>query len=83
MKNDSHIQPLSWQMERARHLMNQGRTQEALVLTLEALLEALDHLRDSLISMQEAMEGRAPASFTPEDRKPELPEKPKNPRSLQ
>ena len=39
-------------MEQARKLMDQGHYQESLVLALDALLQELDSLRDSLLALQ-------------------------------
>jgi hypothetical protein len=80
-EDNNHL--LVFQMERARQLMAQGRTQEALLLTLDVLLQALDHLRDSLISVRAAMDLDPPSVTPPEDEDQSEPSgNPKKPRSL-
>ena len=43
-------------IERARKLLDQGRNREALNLALDALVQALDHLYNSLISIQQTLD---------------------------
>jgi hypothetical protein len=52
MKDKSDDSPSFVKMEQARRLMDQGHYEESLVLALEALIEELDNLRDSLQSLQ-------------------------------
>jgi hypothetical protein len=40
------------QLEQARKLMNKGESREALIMALNALLQALHTLRGSLVSLQ-------------------------------
>lgn len=52
MKDKPDNSPSFVKLEQARRLMDQGRHQEALELALEALLQELDRLRDSLLALQ-------------------------------
>jgi hypothetical protein len=49
-------------MEEARRMMDQGQYQESLVLALEALLQELDNLRNSLLALQNATRSELPAA---------------------
>jgi hypothetical protein len=61
MKDKSDSSPSFVKMEQARRLMDQGQHQESLVLALEALLQELDVLRDSLASLQTMTRPELPA----------------------
>lgn len=54
-------------MEEARRMMDQGQLQESLVLALEALLQELDNLRNSLLALQNLTRSELPAA-TPSTR---------------
>lgn len=43
------------QLEQARELMNKGESREALIIALNALLQALHTLRGSLLSLQNGL----------------------------
>jgi hypothetical protein len=73
MKDKSNRSPSFVKMEQARRLMDQGHFEESLVLALDALLEELDHLRDSLQSLQAMPRWESPALA------PDIPEDPHQP----
>jgi hypothetical protein len=73
MKNKSDPPASFVKMEQARRLMDQGRPQESLVLALEALLQELDNLRDSLQAMQTMTRSELQALA------PNIPEEPPQP----
>jgi hypothetical protein len=52
MKDKANTPQSFVKMEEARRLMDQGHYQESLVLALDALLQELDTLRDSLMALQ-------------------------------
>ena len=52
MKDKPDTPPSFVKMDQARKLMDQGHYQESLVLAMEALLQELDTLRDSLLALQ-------------------------------
>jgi hypothetical protein len=52
MKNKSGDPASFLKMEQARSLLDQGRYQESLMLALEALLQELENLRDSLLALR-------------------------------
>ena len=52
MKDKANTPQSFVKMEEARRLMDQGHYQESLVLALDALLQELDSLRDSLLALQ-------------------------------
>lgn len=62
MKDKPDNFPSFVKMEQAQRLMDQGRHQEALELTLEALLQELNHLRDALLALQPVAGPESPAS---------------------
>lgn len=62
MKDKPDNFPSFVKLEQARRLMDQGRHQEALDLALEALLQELDRLRDSLLALQPVAWPELPAS---------------------
>ena len=62
MKDKANAPPSFVKMEEARRLMDQGHYQESLVLALEALLQELDNLRDSLLALQTMTQSALPAS---------------------
>jgi hypothetical protein len=62
MKDKPDPSPSLIKMELARRLIDQGRQQEALELTLDGLLEELNRLRDILLALQSSVRPEAPAS---------------------
>lgn len=58
------------QIERARKLLDEGRNREALNLALDALLQALDHLYNSLVSMQKTLDPALPRYSDTQEEKP-------------
>jgi len=75
--NNKSDQPASFiKMEQARSLLDQGRYQESLMLALEALLQELDYLRDSLLALQSATRPEVSASTPPLQEEPPPPEPP-------
>jgi hypothetical protein len=54
-------------MEQARQLMDRGYHQESLILALDALLQELNQLRDSLMGLKMVAQSEFPASV-PDDR---------------
>jgi hypothetical protein len=62
--------PAGLQLERARKLLDEGRNREALILALDALLHALDHLYNSLVSMQQALAPALPPYSDTQEEKP-------------
>jgi hypothetical protein len=73
---DKSDNPASFiKMEQARSLQDQGRYQESLMLALEALLQELENLRDSLLSLRTGTrsEWSAPASGLQEELPPPEP----------
>jgi hypothetical protein len=65
MKDNTNTPQSFAKMEEARRLMDQGRHQESLVLALDALLQELDSLRDSLLALQTVTRSALPAAATP------------------
>ena len=49
-------------MEEARRLKDQGHYQESLVLAMDALLQELDNLRDSILALQTVTRSELPAA---------------------
>jgi hypothetical protein len=49
-------------LERARRLRDQGHYQESLILALDALLQELDSLRDSLLALQTVTRPKLPVA---------------------
>ncbi len=62
MKDKANTPQSFVKMEEARRLMDQGHYQESLVLALDALLQELDSLRDSLLALQTVTRSKLPAS---------------------
>ena len=62
MKDKTNTPQSFVKMEEARRLMDQGRHQESLVLALDALLQELDSLRNSLLALQTVTRSALPAS---------------------
>jgi hypothetical protein len=52
MKGKANTPQSFIKMEEARRMMDQGQCQESLVLALDALLQELDNLRNSLLALQ-------------------------------
>jgi hypothetical protein len=52
MKGKTGPSATAEQLEQARELMNKGESREALIIALNALLQALHTLRGSLLSLQ-------------------------------
>ena len=52
MKDKANTPDSFVKMEEARRMMDQGQYQESLVLALDALLQELDNLRCSLLTLQ-------------------------------
>jgi hypothetical protein len=52
-------------MEEARKLMDQGHYQESLILAMDALLQELDSLRNSLLALQTVTRSELPAAAPP------------------
>ena len=65
MKDKANTPQSFVKMEEARRLMDQGQYQESLVLALDALLQELDNLRDSLLALQTVTRSELPASTPP------------------
>ena len=62
MKDKANTPQSFVKMEEARRLMDQGHCQESLVLALDALLQELDYLRDSLLALQTVTRSELPAA---------------------
>jgi len=62
MKDKANTPQSFVKMEEARRLMDQGLYQESLVLALDALLQELDNLRDSLLALQTVTRSELPAA---------------------
>ena len=62
MKDKANTPQSFVKMEEARRLMDQGQYQESLVLALDALLQELDSLRDSLLALQTVTRSELPAA---------------------
>jgi hypothetical protein len=62
MKDKANTPQSFVRMEEARRLMDQGHYQESLILALEALLQELDNLRDSLLALQTVTRSELPAA---------------------
>jgi hypothetical protein len=62
MKDKCYTSQSFVKMEEARRLMDRGHYQESLVLALDALLQELDSLRDSLLALQTVTRSALPAS---------------------
>jgi hypothetical protein len=62
MKDKANTPQSFVKMEEARRLMDQGHYQESLVLALDALLQELDNLRDSLLALQTVTRSELPAA---------------------
>jgi hypothetical protein len=72
---DKSDNPASFiQMEQARSLQDQGRYQESLMLALEALLQELENLRDSLLSLRTGTRSEWPAPAPALQEEPPPPE---------
>jgi len=65
MKDKANTPQSFVKMEEARRLKDQGHYQESLVLALEALLQELDGLRDSLLALQTVTRPALPAANAP------------------
>jgi len=65
MKDKANTPESFIKMEEVRRLMDQGLYQESLVLALDALLQELDSLRDSLLALQTVTRSELPASTPP------------------
>jgi hypothetical protein len=65
MKDKANTPQSFVKMEEARRLMDQGLYQESLVLALDALLQELDTLRDSLLALQTVTRAALPAAAPP------------------
>jgi hypothetical protein len=73
MKGKANTPQSFVKMEEARRMMDQGQYQESLVLALEALLQELDNLRNSLLALQNATRSELPAAnATARDEQPHL-----------
>jgi hypothetical protein len=55
MKGKTSPSTTAVQLEQARELMNKGESREALIIALNALLQALHTLRGSLLSLQSGL----------------------------
>jgi hypothetical protein len=62
MKGKANTPQSFIKMEEARRMMDRGQYQESLVLALEALLQELDNLRNSLLALQNAARTELPAA---------------------
>jgi len=62
MKDKANTPQSFVKMEEARRLIDQGLYQESLVLALDALLQELDNLRDSLLALQTVTRSELPAA---------------------
>ena len=62
MKDKANTPQSFIKMEEARRLMDQGHYQESMILALDALLQELDSLRDSLLALQTVTRSALPAS---------------------
>jgi len=62
MKDKANTPQSFVKMEEARRLMDQGHYQESLVLAMDALLQELDTLRDSLLALQAVTRSALPAA---------------------
>jgi hypothetical protein len=62
MKDKANTPQSFIKMEEARRMMDQGHFQESLVLALEALLQELDNLRNSLQALQMATRSELPVA---------------------
>ena len=65
MKDKANTPQSFVKMEEARRLMDQGHYQESLVLALDALLQELDSLRNSLLALQTVTRSELPAATPP------------------
>lgn len=65
MKDKSNTPHSFVRMEQARRLMDQGHYQESLLVALEALLQELDILGDSLLALQTVTGSELPAAAPP------------------
>jgi hypothetical protein len=65
MKDKSNTPHSFVKMEQARRLMDQGHYPESLLVALEALLQELDILRDSLLALQTVTGSELPAAAPP------------------
>jgi hypothetical protein len=65
MKDKANTPQSFIKMEEARRMMDQGQYQESLVLALQALLQELDNLRNSLLALQAATRSELPATNAP------------------
>jgi hypothetical protein len=70
MKDKANTPQSFVKMEEARRLMDQGHYQESLILALDALLQELDNLRDSLLALQTVTRSEAPAAAAPAREEP-------------
>jgi hypothetical protein len=55
MKNKPSSNATAMQLDQARALMHRGHSREALILAMNALLQALNNLRGSLLSLQSGL----------------------------
>jgi hypothetical protein len=62
MKGKANTPQSFIKMEEARRLMDRGQCQESLVLALDALLQELENLRNSLLALQNATRSELPAA---------------------
>jgi hypothetical protein len=62
MKDKANTPQSFVKMEEARRLMDQGHYQESLILAMDALLQELDILRDSLLALQTVTRSALPAA---------------------
>jgi hypothetical protein len=65
MKDKANTPQSFVKMEEARRLMDQGHYQESLVLALDALLQELDNLRNSLLALQTVTRSELPGANAP------------------
>jgi hypothetical protein len=62
MKDKANTPQSFIKMEEARRMMDRGQYQESLVLAMEALIQELDKLRNSLLALQNATRTKLPAA---------------------
>jgi hypothetical protein len=65
MKGKANTPQSFIKMEEARRMMDQGQCQESLVLALDALLQELDNLRNSLLALQNVTRSELLAANAP------------------
>ena len=74
MKDNSENPSSFVKMAQARELMDRGRHRESLILALDALLQELNHLKESLLALQTITRPESSATTTPMPEEPPQPE---------